>query len=263
MTAESVNIVPGEGLQGGRLLRFNTLTSTNQWAIENIKSLGHGDIVWTRDQTAGRGRFDRKWISREGCSLTISVILQPGSSHDILISSISQIAALSIASTLEQFSIPAMVKWPNDVMAGGRKISGILTERDDETGKLVVGIGLNINLTAKDFKQADLTGPATSMKLEGSRDYDLREILNALLTELDKFIRLLTDPDPAFPRAPWQKRDFLKGRHINIHTAETMIAGMYSGIDDSGRLCLTDDAGKHHVFWSGDVSLGSGNYTVC
>ena len=252
---EDCDISQGEGLYGGRLCCFNSLHSTNQWAMDNINSLEHGDVVWALRQTAGKGRFDRTWIAPEDRCLTLSVILKPSQSQDVLITTISQITALAVAETLEQHSISTMVKWPNDVMAGGRKIAGILAQRDDETEKIVLGIGLNVNMNENDFKVTGMIQPATSMKMETHRDYDVRQVLKTLLVELEKTISLVDKQPDSFPVEAWQKRDFLKDKRISVQTADSVISGDYSCMDNSGRLRLIDSSGQEHLLWSGDVSV--------
>jgi len=249
-----MNIVPGKGLENGRLFEFDTLPSTNLWAMENIRSLAHGDVVQAVKQTSGRGRFDRNWIAPRNRSLTLSVILDPNPPRDVLISTVSQVTALAVAAAIEQFGIPAMVKWPNDVMAGGRKISGILAERDTGTGLLVIGTGINVNMTADDFAGASLLQPATSMKIETHRDYDTGQVMKVFLVELEKAIGPATAKSD-FPIQQWDSKDFLKGKMIEIQGADTLVSGRYSGVDESGRLRLTGKSGKTQLFWSGDVSV--------
>jgi BirA family transcriptional regulator, biotin operon repressor / biotin---[acetyl-CoA-carboxylase] ligase len=250
-----MKITEGKGLLGARLLEFESLPSTNQWAMENIGTIGHGDVVWASIQTAGKGRFDRKWISPENRCLTISVIIKSNPAYEALITIIAQITALAVTSTLERFSIPAMVKWPNDVMVNGRKIAGILAELDSNNGFVVLGIGLNINMTANDFKAINLIYPATSMKIETNHHYDVRQVLKLLLVELENIINSVTSKNVMFPVETWSKKDYLKDQLISIQISDTTISGQYTGLDKSGRLRLVDNSGREHLFWSGDVTL--------
>jgi len=244
-----MKIISERGLEKGRLFEFDTLPSTNLWAMEHIMSLAHGDVIWAGRQTAGKGRFDRSWIALENRCVTLSVILDPGRCNADFISTVSQVTALAVAGMLGKFSIHAMVKWPNDVMAGGRKISGILAERDTGTGLLVLGIGINVNMTADDFASASLMQPATSMKIETHFDYDVFEVTRTFIIELERSIK------PPFSAEAWNDRDFLKGKTIEIRGADEVITGRYAGIDETGRLRLTANSGQTQLFWSGDVSV--------
>src|SRR3989339_411227 len=150
-----------------------------------------------------------------------------------------------------------MVKWPNDVLVNGKKIAGILAERDTETGTIVLGIGLNVNMTSEDFENQALIQPATSIKIETNKDHIVGEVLNNLLMYLDKRLSFGSGKEFSFPAQEWDKIDFLKGKTITLCSGENRINGSYAGIDKSGRLIVTDQAGKKHELWSGDVSVRS------
>ena len=253
------DILPSKGLRGGRLLHFGSLPSTNLWAMENIKTLGHGDVVWASMQTEGKGRFDRKWISPKDLNLTVSVIIKCGKAGELFTSTITQVAAITTAETLREVSLPAMLKWPNDVLVNVRKIAGILAERDAETGTIVLGIGLNVNMTMEDFKNQNLLQPATSIKMETGNNHVVGEILNTLLMHLDKQLSFTSIEEYVFPIDEWDKIDFLKGKTITVFSGEIQTSGHYDGMDKAGRLIVTDQAGKRHEFWSGDVSVRANN----
>jgi len=240
---------------GGRILLFHSLPSTNEWATENLKHLQHRDVVWAVCQTEGKGRFDRKWISPNDLNLTVSVIIKCDEACERFISSITQIAAITIAATLRKISLAAMVKWPNDVLVNGKKIAGILAERDTETGTIVLGMGLNVNMTAEDLENQRLIQPATSIKMETGQDHVVGEILNTLLIHLDKWLNFTSIEEYVFPIEEWNEFDFLKGKTITVFSGEIQTSGHYGGIDKDGRLIVTDPSGTRHEFWSGDVSV--------
>jgi len=244
-----------KGMRGGRLLRFNSLPSTNQWALENIHSCRHGDVVWAVRQTAGRGRFQRKWFTPKNTCLTISIIVKPQEPEDYNTSFMGQTAALAVRSTLEKLAIEALLKWPNDVLAGDRKIAGILAERDPRTKALVLGIGLNVNLKSEDLSGVSLLQPVTSMAMERKRTFRPERICAQLLAELEVMLDLVARDGPGSLLDIWSRYDFLKGKPIEIRTHDGSAAGKYDGLDKDGRLRLIDDAGMKHIFWSGDVSL--------
>ena len=244
-----------KGIWGGSLLRFNSLPSTNRWALENIASCGHGDVVWAVRQTAGRGRFQRKWFTPEDTCLTVSIIMKPQEPGDYVTSLMGQTAALAVRSTLEKFAVEALLKWPNDVLAGDRKIAGILAERDPPTKALVLGIGLNVNLKSKDLSGASLMQPVTSMAMERKRTFRPARVCAQLLTELEMMLDLVARKGPGSLLDIWRRYDFLKEKRIEIRTHDGSAAGKYDGLDKDGRLRLIDDADMEHIFWSGDVSL--------
>jgi BirA family transcriptional regulator, biotin operon repressor / biotin---[acetyl-CoA-carboxylase] ligase len=244
-----------EGMWNGSLLIFDSLSSTNKWALENIASLNHGDVVAAARQTSGYGRFGRAWFSQDERSATLSAVIKPESECGPAAAMPGQLAALAVRSMLANHDIPALLKWPNDVLSNERKIAGILAERDSRSGALVVGIGLNVNLTADDFSRLDLMQPATSMAIERNVSFNVEAIRTELVAELQGAFDAAMTPGSTYLYDTWNHNDALTGRHISIQTAEESISGMYAGMDQSGQLRLVDDAGAEHLFWSGDVSL--------
>lgn len=252
---EQPEIVENAGLWDGRLLTFESLPSTNQWALDNIGSCLHGDVIWAARQTAGRGRFLRKWLSPANRCLTVSVVIQPESPDDFMVKTIAQTGALAVRSTLEKYSIKAMVKWPNDVLVNGRKIAGILAESESQAGALILGIGLNVNLVPGDLSCAPLMQPATSMAIEKKRTFDMGDMCARLLSELETMIGLVARERESFLINTWQKHDFLMEKRVEVRTHEGTVSGKYAGLDKNGRLRLIDDAGQERLFWTGDVSI--------
>lgn len=248
-------ILDNQEIYGGRILLFQSLSSTNGWAMENIKYLQHRDVVWAVCQTEGKGRFDRKWISPNDSNLTVSVIIKYRKASELFTSTITQVAAILIAETLRKISLPAMVKWPNDVLVNGKKIAGILAERDQETGTIILGIGLNVNMTAEDLENHKLMQPATSIKVETGEDHVVGEVLKTLLMHLDKWLGFTSIDRYTFPTEEWDKIDFLKDKTITVFSGEKQTNGYYGGMDKAGRLIVTDQAGERYEFWSGDVSV--------
>jgi len=248
-------LIPHGGLFGGRLLVFDALPSTNQWLLDHAAERGHGDAVRAINQTAGRGRFQRRWIAPAGRALTVSVILKPGQPQDPCLPVITPIAALAVRATLEKCRLAALLKWPNDVVVGGRKIAGILAERESETGVVVLGLGVNVNLTARDLPQDKLLQAATSIRIETGRSLSVNSVCAELLLQLQSIITRAAAQTPAFVFELWRPHDFLDGKRIEVQTPQGPVSGACHGMDPSGRLRLLDDAGAERLFWSGDVSV--------
>lgn len=251
-------IAEGKGLWGGRLITFESLPSTNQWALNNIGSCLNGDVVRAIVQTTGRGRFERKWLAPANRCLTISVVIMSDVHADHVISTITQTAALAIRSTLEKYSINSLVKWPNDVLVKGKKIAGILAEGEQQSGAVILGIGLNVNLTEEDLAEVDLLQPATSMAMEKGRNFDIDQVCPELLSELEKTIDVAAQEGTSFLVETWKRYDSLMRKRIEVQTHQGAVSGKYTGLDESGRLRLIDDLGHEHFFWSGDVTVGNG-----
>lgn len=242
------------GLWNGRLLAFESLPSTNQWVLDNVRDCRHGDIVLARSQTDGRGRFDRSWCAVPDRSLTLSAVLMPSSPGKPIPPSVCQAAAVAVRRTLSEHGIEGELKWPNDVVVAGRKTAGILAETEPDTGTVALGIGLNVNMTGEDFEGRDLLQPATSMMIETGSAFDLPVVRAILVAQLETALDIAED-SMALLLEQWARADFLSGKRINVLGPGGTVAGAYAGLDSDGRLLLVDDAGTTHTFQTGDVSV--------
>lgn len=180
-----------------RFIRLKETTSTNNYlrALVGKEQLPEGSVVVADFQTAGRGQVGNSWESEGGRNLMFSVILYPDflpANRQFLI---SQIAALSVKETLEQYTDDITVKWPNDIYWKDRKICGMLIENDLTGQSLfcsVIGIGININ--QQEFR-SNAPNPVSLTQITG-REYDLDEILNSFLERLyNRYLGLTREED--------------------------------------------------------------------
>ena len=213
----------------------------------------HGTVVEAEDQTQGRGRFSRRWVSGAGESLLISVIVrQP----PMTIGPLLPIAAtLAVADTVHAIAgITCSIKWPNDVIINGLKIAGVLVESRVDTdgqGTAVVGIGLNVNLDVA--AHSDISDVATSLMAETGKQHALRLVAGALLTSLESALHEAMDGDKAIAR--WRLALDTLGKEITVHQRAQTLAGIAEDVDDAGRLLLRTADGSLHALAEGDVSL--------
>src|SRR5512142_487550 len=188
---------------GRELIVLDAVESTNAYA-RTIASgpFIHGTLVITDRQTAGRGRMGRVWRSSPGNDLTFSLILRPFMAPERL-GLLSLATGLAITEAIRSFSaLPALCKWPNDVLIGGKKCSGVLAESVLENANVravVVGIGINVN--QPDFGE-ELN--ATSLAIAGGRHYDRYGVLNAVLVHLERRFEQLERPDTAGMLHDWR-----------------------------------------------------------
>lgn len=166
-----------------KIIRYKEIDSTSDEAKRLIKKGAlEGTVVVAGTQTKGRGKPGSGWFSPPDVGIYLSVILKPFKNPNDL-SSITIIGAEAVVTTIEKLTgIKAEIKLPNDVLINGKKIAGILTERDS-SGNLIIGIGVNINNPADSFP-ADLT--ATSLKIETRKEYAIKGFIDSLLAELDR-----------------------------------------------------------------------------
>ena len=210
-----------------------------------------GTLVISDAQTAGRGRSGARWHSPPGENLYLSIVLRPPMSP-AAVAPFTLVAGLVIAGVIdERTSQAALVKWPNDVHVGGRKVSGILVEgqvRGDALASIVVGVGVNV--TTSSFPPP-LDGTATSLAMLGARDCDRAGLAAAISVGLvDSVERFAREGLASFARE-LAARDALLGRRVRVGDTE----GAAMGIDGEGRLLLSTDAGVFTPISSGHVEL--------
>jgi BirA family biotin operon repressor/biotin-[acetyl-CoA-carboxylase] ligase len=238
---------------GRELIVLESVDSTNTYA----KTLAsgayvHGTMVITDRQTAGRGRMGRSWVSTGGKDLTFSLILRPPVVPERL-GVLSIATGLAIAESIRAVSgLPALCKWPNDVLLGGKKCSGVLAEGVLERGEfraIVVGIGLNVNQPAF---PPELN--ATSLALAGGREFDRFAVLNTLLGHLEQRIDQLERLDVHPLLDDWRGLNCMLGHEITVDQMGERIRGRAVDIDDDGKLVVSTD---HDLvkFLAGDVHI--------
>jgi BirA family biotin operon repressor/biotin-[acetyl-CoA-carboxylase] ligase len=166
---------PKTSLVTNGLMALSETGSTNQDLLALADSKNHPEFftLITEFQTAGRGRLDRKWQANPGSSVMASVLLRPNFKDPAGIGWLSLMMAEAIRAALAELGIDSKIKWPNDVLVQGKKISGVLAEANSDLSVVVVGFGINVNQSAKDLP----TGSATSLLLAGATSLDRDELL--------------------------------------------------------------------------------------
>lgn len=200
-----------------------------------------GTAVLADSQSAGRGRRGRAWLDEPGASLLVSVVLRPRL-EPVGLPLLSLAAAVAVAEALAQVAgVAARLKWPNDVLVGGRKIAGILLEsRLGPPPTVVVGIG--VNLTQRTFPPS-LRAGATSVALETDRPVARETLLDALLEALDRWRRSLERGRTAALLERWRALADTLGRTVSIDGAH----GVAVDVDADGALLLADGDRRHRV----------------
>lgn len=226
---------------------FDTLASTSDEARRLAREgAPEGALVTARTQTAGRGRQGRQWLSERG-NLYLSLVLRP----DVHVSRAAQIgfaASLAVADALRRFAPHATVtlKWPNDVLLGGKKIAGILLESEgDAVGRVrfvVVGIGVNLA-----SHPADTEFPATSLKVVTGTAPTPEAVLAALGPALLVWYERWRGEGFAALRRAWLDRAAGVGQVLRARLANQTIEGRFAGLDDDGRLLLDGPAGRRRI----------------
>lgn len=244
---------------GWRLVMLDSVGSTNDEARELAASGGgHGTIIWARRQEAGRGRRGRRWESPEG-NLYCSVILRP----DVPPSRAAELAfvvALALAETIAALVGPGpelRLKWPNDVLLGGRKVAGILLEAAlAPTGGVVwVIAGTGVNIVSA---PPDTIFPATSLRAAGHDG-----VAPAMV--LERYAKALSEGDERWRQAgfapvrhAWLARAWKLGEPLTVRRDHATVTGRFEDLDKDGALLLRQDDGAVRRVTAGDLFSGGG-----
>jgi len=207
----------------------------------------HGAIAVAEHQTAGRGRSGRRWEDAPSTALLFSVLLRPPAGAAL--PQLSLIAGLAVASAVEaQCSVPAMVKWPNDVVVGGRKVAGILLEA---SGTVVVcGVGINVNQEVSDLPSG-MRLPATSLRIAADRLFDRGAMLAAVLAELERRYDAWLNGALGGQLDDLEQRNALRGVSVRVGNR----IGTAGAIAPDGRLTILLDRGDVVLVESGEVEV--------
>jgi BirA family transcriptional regulator, biotin operon repressor / biotin---[acetyl-CoA-carboxylase] ligase len=231
--------------------------STNADLIEHARAGADAGCVLISDyQNSGRGRRGRAWTAPPGSSISMSILLRPAA-DPILWNWLPLISGLAVVEALRRTAgAPAVLKWPNDVLVGERKLCGILAERvDTEQGPAcVIGMGINVGLTAAELPVLAATSLAVLVAESGAATVPTRnELIVVVLSELQELYRgWESTSDPSSLRWAYLARCDTIGRSVRVVLADREIEGVARSIDSSGRLVVGTSAGRE-VVSAGDV----------
>ena len=237
------------------ILHFDSLPSTNpEAARQAARGAPEGLCIVAREQTAGRGRQARTWVSPRDAGLYFSIVLRPRlavAEWPLL----TLAAALAVRAALaEVCALAPDIKWPNDLLAGRRKLCGILAEViETEAGRACV-VGIGINLTEHAFPP-ELAAHATSVAHATGRAPDRDALLNALVRELTEHYARLHDGDvPAATVRAWcAASSYAAGKRVRVETGADVFEGTTRGLEPDGALRVETDAGAINLVRAGDV----------
>jgi BirA family biotin operon repressor/biotin-[acetyl-CoA-carboxylase] ligase len=240
----------------GVIVHRETIDSTNRLAAELARGgAAEGTVVLAEQQTAGRGRLGRSWVSPARLNLYASLILRPAI-PPLEVPRLTLVAGLAVAQAIrETAALPAEIKWPNDVLLGGHKVAGVLTELEAETERVrfvIVGIGVNLNASRTDFPPG-LQRKATSLALAGGAPVDRAAFTGRLLGALETLYATFLRGGFAALRARYEELHCLSGRSVKID-GRPPVAGVVRGVDDGGAL-LVESGGAVQRVISGEVTL--------
>jgi len=243
----------------GRDIRvFEETTSTND-VVERLARDGvrEGVVVFAEKQTRGRGRLGRKWISPARKGLWLSVLLRPALSPQAA-TQLTVMAATALLRTIRRMTpLRPAIKWPNDILISGKKVAGVLTELSaelDRINHIVLGIGIDVNLSASDLPP-DLREIATSLKIETGTEFRRADLAAELLQQLDRDYHLICRGEFSKICDEWQENCVTLGQRVKIRIGARIIAGHAEALDDNGALLLRTEHGHLERIMGGDIAL--------
>jgi BirA family biotin operon repressor/biotin-[acetyl-CoA-carboxylase] ligase len=237
---------------GQEVSYYHSLPSTNDVAKTRAQEgAKEGTVIVAEEQTAGRGRIKRRWLSPRG-SIALSIILYPLLDY---LPSLIMVASLAVAHAIERVTgLKTQLKWPNDVLVNGKKVCGILVESDVRGNKVdyaIIGIGINVNLKLSEFPQ--IAPIATSLSQELGRDVSCREIVQSLLAEAERLYLALASGESVFKQ--WRNRLVTLGQEVQVSSAEATCRGVAEAVARDGSLLLRQPDGNLLKIVAGDVTL--------
>jgi BirA family biotin operon repressor/biotin-[acetyl-CoA-carboxylase] ligase len=237
---------------GQRVICYPRLTSTMDVAKrEAQQGAVEGTVVIAGEQTAGRGRIKRAWLSPKG-SIALSIILYPSLAY---LPSLIMVASLAVVHCIDKVTgLKSQIKWPNDVLVNNKKVCGILIESDvrgNTVDYAIIGIGINVNLRLSDFPEIPPT--ATSLSHELGRDISCLDVTRCLLAETERLYLTLPSGDSVYQE--WRDNLATLGKKVRVISGETIYKGLAESVASDGSLLLRQSNGNLIKIVAGDVTL--------
>ncbi len=228
----------------------STQTLAHQLAQEGAK---HGTIVVADEQTASRGRVNKRWYSAKGDGIWLSIILRPNI-FPYLAPQLTLLTATVLADVLEKHcSITPQIKWPNDILINEKKASGILTEmqaEQDHVLYVIVGIGLNVN---QESFEEEIKERATSLYLETGEKWDLIPLIQQLLRSFERAYDDYLLHGFKNVKTAWESYGFKLNEPLQIKTRKEEFEAIFRGIAEDGAL-LAEKDGKVQKIYSAEIA---------
>jgi BirA family biotin operon repressor/biotin-[acetyl-CoA-carboxylase] ligase len=249
---------------GKKIIYLDTVDSTNNYAkIIAAQGCADGTVVITDTQTSGRGRLGRTWNSADRAGIWMSVVLKPDiPPEDVQL--ITLAASVAVVSAIKEVTgLEVGIKWPNDVILGGKKACGILTEMNSEMERvnfIVLGIGINVKHTMEDFPE-ELRNVATSIKAfaDGKgieiKWFERNDLIRVLLCELERLYTDIINGDVKGIVERWKKHSVTLGREVKIFSRNCEYRGMAVDVTQDGKLVVDCTDGITRKVASGEISI--------
>jgi len=236
------------------ILRFDTIDSTNTEAARQAKlGADEGLCIIAAQQTAGRGRHGRTWVSEKDTGLYFTIVLRPKVELRYL-PLITLMTGVAVHDALKEFGVKPDIKWVNDVLAGDKKVCGILAETAETPTGLAAIVGIGVNLTSRNFPD-DIAVTATSIESETGQRVTADAVAESLTKYIGYFYGILNDDEgPAEIVRHWRQRSsYFSGKPVSVTLPEGVIEGTTDGLEENGALRVKTSDGSVRIIQAGDV----------
>lgn len=240
----------------GRTLHYReSLESTNELAFQlAMEGAGHGEVVIADQQTRGKGRRGRSWISPPGKNLYCSVILRPDLAPQRA-PELTLVTAVAVAASLREVGAPVEIKWPNDLLLNQLKVAGILTELSAEQDRIhfaVVGVGVNLNAEPTDFPE-EIRALATSVRQALGRPVLRAPFAATMWARMEEWFRCHAESGFRPVREAWKQISATLGKKVLIKGERLEVQGVAEDIDEGGALLVRTARGTLERVLAGDL----------
>lgn len=241
-----------------KVYRYEVLDSTNEEAkrIAAREKDFHGSLIITKDQTGGKGRRGRSWLSPKGTTIAMSLLLKPEIAPDNA-SMLTLVAALAVNQAIREVTgLPALIKWPNDIVVNAKKVCGILTEMSvDMTGIQYVVVGIGINVNQMEFPE-ELLVSATSLRKESGMLTDREELITKIVEYFQHFYEIFIETENLESLYGVYNKQLVNiDKQVKLLLPGQEKTGIARGINMKGELLVTGEDGKEMTIASGEVSV--------
>ncbi|MBL4935957.1 biotin--[acetyl-CoA-carboxylase] ligase [Clostridium sp. YIM B02515] len=264
LTSEEIKPYLKTALIGRNILHFDSLDSTNVKAKQLADSLKvDGAVIISEEQTSGKGRLGRTWVSPKYKGIWMSIILKPDLNPMDAVK-LTQIAAASVVNGCSELNIDTLIKWPNDIVINHKKVCGILTEMSAELTRInyiIVGIGINVNIDEAEFPES-LKETATSLKIEVKHKISRQELIGRILNNFEYlYLEFINNNNIKASLDICREKSALINNNIIVINRDKNTEAKALDIDEGGRLLIEYPDGRQEYLISGEVSIrGKGSY---
>ena len=257
LNTEEIKALLENSVFSKNIILHQSIPSTNNIARElYMQGAGDGTVILAEEQTAGRGRMDRKWLSPAYKNILISILLKPAMKVEKIYTLTLALAIAGIDAINDLKGLLPMIKWPNDIYLNNKKLAGILTEfrvRGNEPDYVILGMGLNVNWNPENEK--GILFPSTSILKETGNVTSRNELIAEILRRFEKIYTEILNENLEEFYYRVNRLSLLTGREISVDTGSEKIRGRAIGIDKEGALILEGQDGNVKKILNGDVSI--------